>query len=160
MYTNYKLKENPSFRMTKEEFNTLVNSLKEEGETKVKVGLVVRTTYSNEVAIEGNDFMFIEDIHNGHGGYFNVVGACQKILVEKFHVADLDTIKNTVLMPVGAFEHEGEIVIYLNLVIKDGFEQRFKTNESINFLPIQEISLNNLDNKSIMVLPTLTIVSE
>lgn len=163
MYTKYKLETNPHFKMTGTEFNMLVNSLVKTPtpDTKpVKVGLTIRTATSNLVAKEGDRIVHMKDLEPELGeGYFNVITNIQKMLVNTYGEIDFDVIKNTVLMPVGAFEDQGEIVIYCVLIIQDEHLETFSTNELINFLPIEENSLNNLDNKSIMILPTLTIVS-
>ena len=162
MYSNYQLENNPSFKMTGKEFNTLVNSLvkePEENSKPVKVGLTIRTATNNLVAKQEDKIVFPIDLDPNLGeGYFNVLTNIQKMLIDTFGEIDFNTISKTVLMPIGAFEDQGDIVIYLNLIIQDEHLDTFNTNASINFLPIEENSLNNLDNKSIMVLPTLTIV--
>lgn len=164
MYSSYQLENNPSFKMTGKDFNILVNSLNNEEESNakpVKVGLVIRTTTSNLVAKKEDSLLLLTDLSPELGqGYFNVLTNIQKMLIDTFGNIDFDTISKTVLMPIGAFEDQGEIVIYLNLIIEDEHLDTFSTNASINFLPIQENSLNNLDNRSIMILPTLTIVNE
>ena len=162
MYSNYQLENNPSFKMTGKEFNTLVNSLTKEpteNSKPVMVGLTIRTTTSNLVAKHGDEILLPIELDPNLGeGYFNVLSNIQKMLIDTFGEIDFNTISKTVLMPIGAFEDQGDIVIYLNLIIQDEHLDTFNTNASINFLPIEENSLNNLDNKSIMVLPTLTIV--
>lgn len=164
MYTNYKLKENPSFKMTGLEFNTLVNSITREPHEEVKpvqFGLAIRTKTSNVIAKQGDTVLFCKDLSSELGeGYFNIISNIQKMLIDTFGDIDFNVIKETVLMPVGAFEYQGNIIIYFNLIIEDHQVEVFSTNPSINFLPIEGISLNNLDNRSIMILPTLTIVSK
>ena len=164
MYTNHKLPNNPSFRMTGVEFNTLINSITREphGEAKpVQVGLAIRTKTSNLIAKQEDTVLFCKDLSSELGeGYFNIISNIQKMLIDTFGDIDFNVIKETVLMPVGAFEDQGNIIIYCNLIIEDHQVEVFSTNPSIVFLPIEEISLKNLDNRSIMILPTLTIVSE
>lgn len=162
MYSSYQLENNPSFKMTGKDFNILVNSLvkePEENSKPVKVGLTIRTATSNLVAKHEDKILLPVDLDPNLGkGYFNVLTSIQKMLIDTFGDIDFNTISKTVLMPIGAFEDQGDIVIYLNLIIQDEHLDTFNTNASINFLPIQKNSLNNLDNKSIIVLPTLTIV--
>lgn len=162
MYSNYQLENNPSFKMTGKEFNTLVNSLvkePEENSKPVKVGLTIRTATSNLVAKHEDEILLPIELDPNLGeGYFNVLTNIQKMLIDTFGNINIDVISKTVLMPVGAFEDQGNMVIYCVLIIQDEHWEVFNTNTSINFLPIEENSLNNLDSKSIMVLPTLTIV--
>ena len=162
MYSNYQLENNPSFKMTGKEFNTLVNSLTKEpteNSKPVMVGLTIRTATSNLVAKHEDEILLPIELDPNLGeGYFNVLTNIQKMLIDTFGIINMDVISKTVLMPVGAFEDQGHMVIYCVLIIQDEHWEIFNTNTSINFLPIEENSLNNLDNKSIMVLPTLTIV--
>ena len=162
MYSNYQLENNPSFKMTGKEFNTLLNSLVKEpteNSKPVKVGLTIRTATSNLVAKHEDKILLPVDLDPNLGeGYFNVLTNIQKMLIDTFGIINMNVISKTVLMPVGAFEDQGEIIIYCVLILQDEHLDTFSTNASINFLPIEENSLNNLDNKSIMVLPTLTIV--
>lgn len=167
MYSNYVLSKNPSFKMTKEDFNQLVNSLTEtpeEGSRPVKVGLTIRTATNNLVAtktLKEHEVVFIHDLDPTLGkGYFNIINNLQKFLTETFGELTLDIIKKTVLMPVGAFEDEGDLIIYCVLVIQDEQLETFSTNDSIKFIPIEENSLKNLDNRSIIILPTLTVVKK
>ncbi len=164
MYSNYKLENNPSFKMTRHDFNALVNSITEEpteDSKPIKVGLTIRTATSNLVAKQEDKIVFpIELQPNLHEGYFNVLTNIQKMLIDTFGTIAFNLISKTVLMPVGAFEDQGEIIIYCVLILQDEHLDPFSTNASIKFLPIEKNSLNNLDNKSIMVLPTLTIVSK
>lgn len=162
MYSNYQLENNPSFKMTGKEFNTLVNSLTKEpteNSKPVMVGLTIRTATSNLVAKHEDEILLPIELDPNLGeGYFNVLTNIQKMLIDTFGIINMNVISKTVLMPVGAFEDQGHMVIYCVLIIQDEHWEIFNTNTSINFLPIEENSLNNLDNKSIMVLPTLTIV--
>lgn len=162
MYSNYQLENNPSFKMTGKEFNTLVNSLTKEpteNSKPVRVGLTIRTATSNLVAKHEDEILLPIELDPNLGeGYFNVLTNIQKMLIDTFGIINMDVISKTVLMPVGAFEDQGHMVIYCVLIIQDEHWEIFNTNTSINFLPIEENSLNNLDTKSIMVLPTLTIV--
>lgn len=162
MYSNYQLENNPSFKMTGKEFNTLVNSLTKEpteNSKPVMVGLTIRTATSNLVAKHEDEILLPIELDPNLGeGYFNVLTNIQKMLIDTFGNINIDVISKTVLMPVGAFEDQGHMVIYCVLIIQDEHWEVFNTNTSINFLPIEENSLNNLDSKSIMVLPTLTIV--
>lgn len=162
MYSNYQLENNPSFKMTGTEFNALVNSLTKEpteNSKPVMVGLTIRTATSNLVAKHDDEILLPIELDPNLGeGYFNVLTNIQKMLIDTFGNINIDVISKTVLMPVGAFEDQGCIVVYCVLIIQDEHWEIFNTNTSINFLPIEENSLNNLDNKSIMVLPTLTIV--
>lgn len=162
MYSNYQLEDNPSFKMTGKEFNTLVNSLTKgptENSKPVKVGLTIRTATSNLVAKREDEILLPIELEPHLGeGYFNIITNIQKMLIDTFGNIDIDVISKTVLMPVGAFEDQECLIIYCVLIIQDEHLEVFNTNTSINFLHIEENSLNNLDNKSIMVLPTLTIV--
>ena len=162
MYSNYQLENNPSFKMTGKDFNILVNSLTKEPEENskpVKVGLTIRTATNNLVAKQEDEILLPIELDPNLGeGYFNVLTNIQKMLIDTFGNINIDVISKTVLMPVGAFEDQGYMIIYCVLIIQDEHLDQFSTNASINFLPIEENSLNNLDNKSIMVLPTLTIV--
>lgn len=162
MYSNYQLENNPSFKMTGKDFNILVNSLTKEPEENSKpvmVGLTIRTATSNLVAKQEDEILLPIELDPNLGeGYFNVLTNIQKMLIDTFGNINIDVISKTVLMPVGAFEDQGYMIIYCVLIIQDEHLDQFSTNASINFLPIEENSLNNLDNKSIMVLPTLTIV--
>ena len=162
MYSNYQLENNPSFKMTGKEFNTLVNSLTKEpteNSKPVMVGLTIRTATSNLVAKHDDEIVLPIELDPNLGeGYFNVLTNIQKMLIDTFGIINMDVISKTVLMPVGAFEDQGHMIIYCVLIIQDEHWEVFNTNTSINFLPIEENSLNNLDSKSIMVLPTLTIV--
>ena len=162
MYSNYQLENNPSFKMTGKEFNTLVNSLTKEpteNSKPVMVGLTIRTATSNLVAKHEDEILLPIELDPNLGeGYFNVLSNIQKMLIDTFGIINMGVISKTVLMPVGAFEDQEEMIIYCVLILQDEHFDTFSTNASINFLPIQENSLNNLDNKSIMVLPTLTIV--
>ena len=162
MYSSYQLENNPSFKMTGKDFNILVNSLTKEPEENSKpvmVGLTIRTATSYLVAKQEDKIVFPIDLDPNLGeGYFNVLTNIQKMLIDTFGNIDFNVISKTVLMPVGAFEDQGYMIIYCVLIIQDEHLDQFSTTASINFLPIEENSLNNLDNKSIMVLPTLTIV--
>ena len=162
MYSNYQLENNPSFKMTGKEFNTLVNSLTKEpteNSKPVRVGLTIRTATSNLVAKHEDGILLPIELDPNLGeGYFNVLTNIQKMLIDTFGIINMGVISKTVLMPVGAFEDQEEMIIYCVLILQDEHLDTFSTNASINFLPIEENSLNNLDNKSIMVLPTLTIV--
>lgn len=162
MYSNYQLENNPSFKMTRKEFNTLVNSLTKEpteNSKPVRVGLTIRTASSNLVAKHDDEIVLPIELDPNLGeGYFNVLTNIQKMLIDTFGIINMGVISKTVLMPVGAFEDREEMIIYCVLILQDEHLDTFSTNASINFLPIEENSLNNLDNKSIMVLPTLTIV--
>lgn len=164
MYTNHKLPNNPSFRMTGVEFNTLVNSLTKEphGEANpVQVGLAIRTKTSNLIAKQEDTVLFCKDLSSELGeGYFNIISNIQKMLIETFGDINFNVIKETVLMPIGAFEDQGNIIIYCNLIIEDHQVEVFSTNPSIKFFPIEENSLNNLNNRSIIILPTLTVVNK
>ena len=71
MYSNYKLENNPSFKMTKDTFNSLVNSLMTEREDEslpVKVGVTIRTTHTNLVACKEESVVFLNEIRDEHRG--------------------------------------------------------------------------------------------
>lgn len=166
MYTNFKLEQNPDFQMRKGQFNALMNSLcidkHSEDHIPVKVGLVVRTKTTNLVATteEGNKLLISDILVKKLGeGYFSLISNVQILLLQTFGQLNFETIKNTILVPYGAFEDQGEMIIYFNLVIDDNLVEEFSHNPSIKFLPIQEDSLNIPDNRTIIILPTLTIVS-
>lgn len=164
MYSNYHLANNPSFKMEGKEFNTLTNSLitePTENSKPVNIGLTIRTTNSNLVAKQEDKILFTSKLSSELGeGYFNVLSNIQTMLIDMFGNIDFNVISKTVLMPVGAFEDQGEIFIYCMLIIQDDQVEAFNTNGSINFLPIEENTLNNLDNKSIIVLQTITVTKQ
>lgn len=164
MYSNYHLANNPSFKMEGKEFNTLTNSLitePTENSKPVNIGLTIRTTNSNLVAKQEDKILFTSELSSELGeGYFNVLSNIQTMLIDMFGDIDFNVISKTVLMPVGAFEDQGEIFIYCMLIIQDDQVEAFNTNGSINFLPIEENTLNNLDNKSIIVLQTITVTKQ
>lgn len=164
MYSNYHLANNPSFKMEGKEFNTLTNSLitePTENSKPVNIGLTIRTTNSNLVAKQEDKILFTSELSSELGeGYFNVLSNIQTMLIDMFGNIDFNVISKTVLMPVGAFEDQGEIFIYCMLIIQDDQVEAFNTNGSINFLPIEENTLNNLDNKSIIVLQTITVTKQ
>lgn len=165
MYSNYKLKTNPDFHMERGEFNTLVNSLCTDKITDdhmpVKVGLVIRTKTSNLVASkEDGTKLFVSDVTKDSGeGYFSLLTTIQSMLIKTFENLDFNIIKNTILLPYGAFEDQGDKIIYFNLIIEDNLVEAFNTNPSITFVPIEESSLNMPDKRTIIILPTLTIVN-
>ena len=162
MYTSYKLENNPSFKMLGKDFNTLVNSITSEqtGDSKpVRLGLTIRTATSNEVAMKDNQVIHTFDIDPELGtGYFNLLNNIKIFLTDTFGDLPFNLVQQTVLMPIGAFENEGIIYIYFVLVIQDSHVKTFSTNDQIRFVPIEGNALNNLDKKSIIVLPTLTVV--
>lgn len=164
MYSNYHLANNPSFKMKGKEFNILTNSLitePTENSKPVNIGLTIRTTNSNLIAKQENKILFTSELSSELGeGYFNVLSNIQTMLIDMFGNIDFNVISKTVLMPVGAFEDQGEIFIYCMLIIQDDQVEAFNTNGSINFLPIEENTLNNLDNKSIIVLQTITVTKQ
>lgn len=164
MYSNYHLATNPSFKMEGKEFNILTNSLitePTENSKPIKIGLTIRTTNSNLVAKQEDKILFTSELSPELGeGYFNVLSNIQTMLIDMFGNIDFNVISKTVLMPVGAFEDQGEIFIYCMLVIQDDQVEAFNTNGLINFLPIEENTLNNLDNKSIIVLQTITVTKQ
>lgn len=164
MYSNYHLANNPSFKMEGKEFNILTNSLitePTENSKPVNIGLTIRTTNSNLIAKQENKILFTSELSSELGeGYFNVLSNIQTMLIDMFGNIDFNVISKTVLMPVGAFEDQGEIFIYCMLIIQDDQVEAFNTNGSINFLPIEENTLNNLDNKSIIVLQTITVTKQ
>lgn len=161
MYSNYKLENNPSFKMTKDTFNSLINSLTTEQEADslpVKVGVTIRTTHTNLVACREESVVFLNEIRPEHKGYFSVLSSVVDMLNHTFKNLPPTTMAETVLMPVGAFIDNQELVIYLHLIIKDEHLEVFNSNASVTFLSIGENDLNNLKTQSIMVLPTLSIV--
>lgn len=162
MYTSYKLENNPSFKMLGKDFNTLVNSITSEqtGDSKpVRLGLTIRTATSNEVAMKDNQIIHTFDIDPELGaGYFNLLNNIKILLTDTFGDLPFSLMQQTVLMPVGAFENEGIIYIYFVLVIQDSHVETFSTNDQIRFVHIEGNALNNLDKKSIIILPTLTVV--
>ena len=166
MYTNFKLEQNPDFQMRQGQFNALMNSLEVDQITSehipVKVGLVVRTKTSNLVATtEEGTKLLVSDvkIKKQGEGYFSLITNIQVLLLETFGELNFEVIKNTVLIPYGAFEDQGEMIVYFNLIIEDNLVEEFSNNPSIKFVPIEEDSLNLPDKRTIIILPTLTIVS-
>lgn len=161
MYLDYQLATNPSFRMTREDFNSLVNSLTDTPTptTKpVEVGVVYRTETTNKVATTGDNVLFRRQIDKTETqGYFEIINSVQKLTIELFGDIPFNAIKETVLMPIGAFETEGVIIIYFNLILKDNVVEVFNTNPLVDFVPINEV-LNTSYKRDIIILPTLTQV--
>lgn len=159
MFTKTNLTKNPSFKMTKEDFNSLVNSIspeEQDGSKPVKVAVSVRTMASNKVFKKDNSVLLEGETkpHNTKG-YFSLIISIQKLIMDEFNIQDFNVIKNTILMPVGAFENEqGELVVYFHLILQETVEDVFH-----NLVPISNETLNNLDFGSTMVLQTLSIVN-
>ena len=84
MYSNYQLENNPSFKMTGKEFNTLVNSLTKEpteNSKPVMVGLTIRTATSNLVAKHDVEFNKVK----GHADN-ELNNLCDKMAVEQVQI--------------------------------------------------------------------------
>lgn len=163
MYSNYKLKTSPSFKMQGTEFNTLVNSMTKDKITHnhkpVKLGVTIRTKTTNLVAKQDNSILLECETESRFGeGFFNIISNAQRLIINTFGEIDFGVISNTVFLPIGAFENEEEITVYCHLIIDDEHVEVFSIKDSINFVPIGDNSLNNLNNKSIIVLQTLSIV--
>lgn len=160
MYTSIKLPENPHFKMTGHEFNALVNTL-EPKPTKdsmpVECNLVVRTTTSNEVLIHEDTILIDVTLDKAEPlGYFKVLYALRNCLVENFGDIPFEVIKETVMMPIGAFEFDSKVVIYMNLIIQDNQKEYFQ-NPTWKFESIDKVK-ESLNPKSNMVKSTLNLV--
>ena len=157
LYSTHELKVNPSFKMDKIEFNTLVNNLSEDPTGKEAViGLTIRTINSNRVCTMDDSVVLPIEI-NKHDmeGYFSLLKSIQLYLIDKIGNNFSLSLVQTVLMPVGAFTLDNKIFIYFNLLIQDEIENQYTTSE-LQFRSIN--SLDNLNSISKVVVPTLTIV--
>ena len=159
MYTEYKL-PHTSFKMRKEKYNELVNSIQEnptDESVPVRVGLTIRTTRTNRIAHVGESVIFdIEIKPHTNTGYFSVIHSIRHFLLETYGEEVLPLIPKTVLMPVGAFMFNNEMILYFNLILEDEIENDFITDT------IKTRSLSNLgylDEKSKVIIPTLTFIT-
>ena len=102
MYSNYQLENNPSFKMTRKEFNTLVNSLTKEpteNSKPVRVGLTIRTATSNLVAKHYDEIVLPIELDPNLGeGYFNVLTNIQKMLIDTFGIINMDVSRSVVIL--------------------------------------------------------------
>lgn len=159
LYTTYDLKENPSFKMDKKEFNTLVHSLVEESKgVETFIGLTIRTISSNRVCkMDDSVVLPIESNTHDTKGYFSLLKSIQIYLVDTIGDKFISSISKTVLMPVGAFKHEGKLCIYFTLCIDDSLEEYYTTS-NLQFTDIE--SLSDLNSISKVVVPTLAVCED
>ena len=157
LYTTFEIKTNPSFRMDKTEFNTLVNSLTEEPKgIETFIGLTIRTITSNKICKMGDSIVLpIALEKHDTEGYFSLLKSIQTHLVDTIGVKFVASISKTVLMPVGAFMEDNKLCIYFTLCIEDDLEADYTTSK-LQFTDIN--SLDNLNSISKVVVQTLTIV--
>ena len=158
------LKENPSFRMTGEEFNKFMNSLTEEkvddSQKEVKLALVIRTANSNLVAYSNNSVVCTSpvDSHNLQG-YFSVTATVRDVIEKLFPNVTFEDIKSTVLMPMGIYKQHGKLYVYMNLIIQDNQVEKF-TSQDMTYRSISDLGSDfDLDSASQMVLSTLVITN-
>lgn len=159
MYINKELITNDvMFKMPNGKFNELCNNLKkdyEDGDIKVNVSVLVRTDSTNEVLVQDDSILFSKDVNNDLQGYFALAKTCGVLLQENTNTKIQDIVKQTVLLPCGAFMYEQELHFYFNLIIKPEIKGYFIPS----FENIDNIKLLDLPNKDIIVLPTLVITN-
>lgn len=159
MYTEYKL-PHTSFKMVREKYNELVNSINEnptEESVPVRVGLTIRTMKTNRIAYVGESVLFDIEINpHNNKGYFSVIHSIRHFLLDTYGEKILPLIPKTVLMPVGAFMYNNEMILYFNLILEDEVENEFITDN----IKMQNLSnLGYLDEKSKIIKPTLTFTT-
>ena len=162
MYSTIRLTKNPNFKMTGEEFNVIVNTMKEEcveGARPIKLALAIRTTHTNLVALSNKSIVCTSPIFSeGTMGYFNVTTTVKRVVEHLFPHITFEDIKNTVLLPIGVYEQNGQLFVYMNLIIQDDQVNTF-SGDDFKYVPIQDLHSNfDLDINSLMVLPTLNLV--
>lgn len=166
MYSSYQLKQNPSFKMTGAEFNEIINTVKDNEQTgwckPIKLSLSIRTTQTNLVAKSNNSIVITSDLVTGEeiNGYFRLTYTVKKVLKHFFPSVVFEDIKNTVLLPIGVYEQNGEMFVYMHLILQDDQIEQF-TNPYIEYTHIKDLYFDfKLDSASLMVLQTLNIVNE
>lgn len=166
MYSSYQLKQNPSFKMTGEEFNTIINTVRDKEELgwdkPIKLALSIRTTNTNLVAKSNKSVVVTSDLVTGEHfkGYFRLTFTVKEVLNYLFPNVAFEDIKNTVLLPLGVYEQNGELFIYMHLILQDDQIEQF-TNPEIEYTHIKDLYFDfKLDSASLIVLPTLNLVNE
>lgn len=167
MYCRKETKET-NFKMIKGEFNSLINSItttkQNEDDMKVNVGVVVRTANTNEILInKEKQVVFVSPIlMETHVGYFALIETIKILLSEKFEGfknITMEQLKKTMLLPIGTYLKDGEVVVYFNLIIDDGVKSVFANNDySYNFEKLDDNLLSNLNGCDIIIKDTLTII--
>lgn len=163
-----RITQETNFRMEKGEFNSLINNLtttkQNEDDMKVNIGVVVRTAKTNEILINKEKQVILVSpiITSNHVGYFALIETVKDTLsntFEDFKNITMDKLKLTVLMPIGTYVKEGELVVYFNLIIDDEVKSVFVNNNySYNFEKMDETLLSSLKGCDIIVKDTLKIV--
>lgn len=158
MYINKtEIEKSPMFRMEGGKFSLLVSKIKPEKESEddieAVVSFIVRTDRTNEVMKHEDSVVFTNEIYRGMNNKYMSLMASSKVLLYDLATDEFVTedVKKTVLMPVGVFIHEDKLHFYFNLIIKDEIKHIFK----YDFDNIEDLPLNKLDDKSIIILPTL-----
>ena len=153
------LKSSPMFKMEGHEYSRFLERLKDEKEHEeditAVVSLVVRTDRTNEVLINQQSLLFTNEIYGKakptNDVYMNLLQTCKVILDDISTGFTSDTIRNTVVMPVGVFLDDNKMHFYFNLIIKEELKDLFY----YEFINIEDLALNDINDKSIIVLPTL-----
>lgn len=157
--------EDVMFRLDGGKYNTLVNAITHdktnEDDYEINIAMVIRTDNTNEILINknGSSIVFTNKVgFNDMIGYFSLATSCQELLLREIAPKfrdNIEDIKKTVLMPVGVFLHDNKVYFYFNLIIKPEIKDHF----NYDFINIDMDALNCLDEKTIIVLPTISIVS-
>ena len=155
MYTNKHI-DSPQFGIRMEDYNSLVNSIDIEGDYVARIGLAIRTTNTNKIIKNGDSVLFDIEINPFQNkGYFSLIHSIRHFLMTTFGEDEIPSlIPQTVLMPVGAFMYNNEMIFYFNLIVEDEIEENFVV-EGLKSTSLLE--LGNLDDKSKVVLSTLPI---
>lgn len=164
MYINKELvASTPSFRVTGTEYTETLKLIKNDKESdsdlEVAISLLVRTDRTNEVLLVEDNSTVLN--LNAYGvvnpevpfdTYVNLMQSC-KVLFDPLVTPEftLKELKQTVNMPMGFYIHEDKVHFYFNLVIKEELKSLFTKP----FIQIEDLGLKNLNEKSIIVLPTL-----
>lgn len=153
------LKSSPMFRLKGDDYHAILDKLKDEKEheedVEAVVSLIVRTDRTNEVLIDKESLLFVNEIYGKAEkttNYMNLLQTC-KVILDDIVTKDfkMEHIRNTVVMPVGVFLEDNKMHFYFNLIIKEELKDLFK----YQFVNLEDLSLNDIDDKSIIVLPTL-----
>lgn len=158
MYLDINLDQKVNFKMTKESFNSVINSLTDEPKGKpVRLGLLVRSTTTNLVAKFEDSILLKSDIKEvpNQKGYFRLIHVIRDLVMGKLNI-ESDVLMKTILMPIGVIEEETEYIIYFNLIIPDDILNTLNTD--VFFVPITECLFNGLDSLSQIIKPTVSVV--
>lgn len=161
MKSNYVLENKTNFRMKGSDFNTLLNSIKIEGEGEnVSVALTVRTPESNLVLTKNGSLLFKTPVmpYKETEGAFSVLLSLQALIDMQLNLSGNDVVNHTVLLPIGAYKTDRGITLYYHLIIKDELIEKLNSKDSMKFENIEELELQDENLESIMVVPTLTVV--